>query len=111
MSDDERTKRIAELNDALRTTFVGGRVLITQGIAALSESEQAEIIAAVMEFEAFTPDCDPRGEHDFLAVDVLGHRVFAKVDYYDADFRFLSPDPSDPMVTRRTLTIMLAEEW
>lgn len=74
--------RIAELNDVLRTTFLTGRVLMTEGVRALPDALQSSIVEAVQTFKAFTPDNDPHGEHDFGAITIEGEKVFWKIDYY-----------------------------
>ncbi len=107
-----RTARIAELNDQLRETFLTGRVVVTRGIAELPEEARSDIISKVRSFSSFTEDNDPHGEHDFGSIDVENvGKVFWKIDYYDPDYQYLSDDPADPKVTRRVLTIMLAEEY
>jgi len=103
--------RVRTLNDRFRQSGAGGRMLMTAGIAALPRDEQLAIVAAVMAFEAFDPDDDPYGEHDFGALRVGLHRVMWKIDTYDRSMRVHSPDPSDPAVTCRALTIMPAEEY
>lgn len=107
-----RPSKIAELNDLLRTTFLTGKVVLTEGIGALPENVREDILTQVRSFSDFGPDNDPYGEHDFGAIDHPdAGRVFWKIDYYDTDFRFGSLEPADPTVTHRVLTIMLASEY
>ena len=103
--------RIAALNDALRQTGVGGRVMLTAGVATLPRDQRAGGIAAVQGFDAFSPDNDPHDEHDFGLLRFAEHRFIFKIDYYDQQLRGHSPNPADPAVTTRVLTIMLAEEY
>ena len=66
---------------------------------------------AVEDFDGFTPDNDPYAEHDFGVIKLRGNTFFWKFDYFDLDLQMHSPDPSDPAVTARVLTVMLAEEY
>ena len=111
---------IRTLNDKLRTTLTGGKVMITAGIQAMDPEAQARVLAAVRAFDAFTDENDPWGEHDMGALDVevdgpgfgsTTHRIFFKHDYFDPTLSFLSDDPADPSKTVRVLTIMLADEY
>jgi Protein of unknown function (DUF3768) len=108
---DTTTERIRALNDQLRTSGEGGDIVATRGIATLELLTKATIFAAVQSFDSFTPDNDPYGEHDFGLLEVAGERVMFKIDYYDRAMAGHSPDASDPAVTRRVLTIMLASEY
>lgn len=105
------TLRVRALNDALRTSFRGGTVVMTRGIDALSEGDRDAIIKTVRTFDAFTEDNDPDGQHDCATFVVAGHHVMFKVDYYDRDREHGSADASDPRVTARVLTILLTEEY
>lgn len=102
---------IATLNDNFRKSFIGGQVLLTAGIAAMSSEDKANIISLVQNFNTFTPDNDPYGEHDFLSIDYKGNKIFAKIDYYDLNNQYMSENPANPDITNRVLTIMLAEEY
>ena len=104
-------ERIRALNDAFRRTFVGGAVMITAGVEAMPLDQRRSLLAKVRAFDAFSEDNDPHGEHDFGAVDEGGVRYFWKIDYYDRATEFGSPDPADPAVTTRVLTIMRADEY
>jgi hypothetical protein len=103
--------RVRALNDLLRRYRIGGQVVITSGIQALSVSLIAQVNEAVAHFDKFDRDNDPHEEHDFGAVRVAGHVVLFKIDCYDLALTMQSPDPADPAVTRRVMTLMLAEEY
>ena len=101
--------KIAALNDQARQSFTGCRVVIAQGVQAMSDVPS--ILDQVRRHDAFTPDNDPYGEHDFGSFRYAGETIFWKFDYYDVDLQMHSPDPSDATVTARVLTIMLADEY
>jgi hypothetical protein len=111
MNTNTRRARIRELNDDTRRLLTDGSVYVTRGITALPVEDQALIFSRVCSFDEFTPDNDPYGEHDFGAFDHNGIRIFWKIDCYDIDDRYGSPDPADPSVTHRVLTILLADEY
>ena len=104
-------ERIRELNDQFRRSYQGGKVMMTSGINALPASVKFRILEKVRTFEAFSKENDPHEEHDFGAFQEGGHKVFFKLDYYDAAMQFGSADPADPSKTTRVLTIMLASEY
>ena len=106
-----RAMRIRQLNDDLRAYAADGTISVTSGIADLGTAAVMRVLAAVAGFDAFSADNDPYGEHDFGSVAVDGRRIFWKIDYYSLDRLAGSPDPADPAVTARVLTIMLAEEY
>ena len=111
MTDKTQADAIRDLNDKFRRTLTGGTLMLTAGIVALGADAQARIIAAVQSFDAFTPDNDPYGEHDFGSVEVDGEKIFFKFDYFDLNRAMHSDDPADPSKTERVLTIMLADEY
>ena len=112
MTENDRRTRIAFLNDHFRMTGVGGKIVMTRGIANLGEEMVANIINAMREYTAWSKNNDTYGEHDFGVIKLADpQKVFFKIDYYDAQLKFGSEDPSDPEKTTRVLTLMLAEEY
>lgn len=103
------TERIRELNDAFRSTFTGGNVVVTRGISVLSNLET--LIDQIKRYDGFTEDSDPHGEHDFGSLVFERERIFWKIDYYDSQLDQGSPDPADAAATARVLTVMLASEY
>ncbi|MDO8381027.1 DUF3768 domain-containing protein [Phenylobacterium sp.] len=104
---------IRDLNDAFRTSgsSARGQWMLTCGIQAKGADFLSLAVKAVREFDGFTDDNDPYGEHDFGSFNLAGETLFWKIDYYDRTLSFGSEDPADPAVTRRVITIMLASEY
>lgn len=124
----EQTARIARLNDMARQAMgIACTAVATVGFRSLSASDQSSVRELIETFDAFDEDNDPHGERDFGCVYQLGdgrwttecprlpdgerERVFWKLDYYDRELKFGSEDAANPAVTRRVLTIMLADEY
>jgi hypothetical protein len=108
---EAKTDKIRELNDQLRQNFADGIAVMTPGIAALGPEAVERIVKTIAVFDDFCHANDPHEEHDFGCFEADGHRIFFKIDYYDKAFTCFSPDPADPTVTQRVITIMLAEEY
>jgi hypothetical protein len=108
---DTRTERIRALNDDLRQYLLGGVAVITPGVAALGQQAVDRIIKTIAVYDDFCHANDPHEEHDFGAFEADGQKIFFKIDYYDKNLTYHSPDPSDSCVTERVITIMLADEY
>ena len=107
-----RAERIARLNDELRTKGRGGQIVVTRGVHELTGADVSSLLKALAAFSDFDADSDPHGERDFGVFDFQGRELMWKVDYYaDPEYRLGSNDPSDPEITRRVLTVLLAEEY
>ena len=115
---DGESEHIRILNDAFRTDLLaigpalaGNKLFITRGVADHGNNFISQAVQAVREFSDFTEANDPHGEHDFGSFELDGIKLFWKIDYYDQNLDMGSPDPADHTVTRRVLTILLADEY
>ena len=106
---NDKSERIAALNDAQRRALIG--VMCTASVDALPPAERAELLLRLREFDDWEPGNDPYGEHDFGTLVVNGNRYFFKIDYHDNELTGHSPDPTDPAVTRRVIMLMRADEY
>ena len=86
-------------------------VVLTSGVISLTQHVREKVIQTVAAFDKFTADNDPHGEHDFGSFESEGLKLFWKIDYFDEKLEFGSPNPADESLTRRVLTIMLADEY
>ncbi len=98
---------VADENDFLRRTFMGGKVLLTPGVS--HSPIKNEILKSVREFNNFHRGNDPYGERDCAVFDVQGQKFLFEIDYYDQNYEF-GADPKEEKC-RRILTIMKAEEY
>lgn len=113
-------EQIAALNDALRANITKptglDRIVMTAGIAGgigdvtkwSGWRKRAELIRAVRDFDAFSPDSP---ERDFGRFEWQEATCYFKIDYYDPSLEWGSANPADPAVTARVLTIMWAYEY
>jgi len=108
---DPKTQRIRALNDQLRQNLSTGVAVMTPGIAALGRDAVDRIVKTIAVFDDFCHANDPHEEHDFGSFDAEGHTIYFKIDYFDRNLKYLSPDPADPVVTVRVITVMLADEY
>ena len=106
-----RGEAIARLNDKLRKGGSGGQLVVTNGVYGLPCYDSRELLRALADYNAFDPDNDPHGERDFGDIQVFGTDLLWKIDYYDLQLEYASPDPTDSEVTVRVLTVMLEHEY
>jgi uncharacterized protein DUF3768 len=102
--EESPTPSIADLNDAFRKTC---EPFLTPGILFLPALDS--LLQAVREYEDFTSENDPYGEHDFGALGWCDERVLWKIDYYDQTLTY-GEDPLSPEC-QRVLTIMTGDEY
>jgi hypothetical protein len=106
-----QSERIKTLNDELRRKHRGGQTVLTQGVASLGDEVVARIVKIIEDYDDFSEANDPWGEHDFGSCQIDDQTIFWKIDYYDLALSMHSPDPADPSVTERVITIMLADDY
>jgi len=94
---------IRRKNDVFRKTFIGGRIVITQGVQYSPHLET--IFSKVKSFDDFNDGNDPYGEHDFGKVVIEGTEYFFKIDYYDDQYQYFKEDGN------RVMTIMRTDEY
>ena len=113
VADAAKRKSIAKQNDSFRREPVpnSGKWVISHLVQFLPREDEARLVQLVRNFDTFTEENDPHGEHDFGSVELKGERYLWKIDYFDPSYEYGSEDPSNPLITRRVLTLMEASEY
>ena len=96
MPSKTTTEQIRNLNDELRQNFIGGRAVITPGVAALGQAAVDRIVKTIAVFDDFCQANDPYGEHDFGAFEAEGHTIFFKSTISILRLPFTRPTPPIP---------------
>jgi L-fucose isomerase-like protein len=83
----ERRIKIRGLNDALRSRAqmpssgsIRDMIFLSRRLSTRPTTDQIEIMDRVRQFEDFTEENDPRGEHDFGAFTYRQQKIFWKID-------------------------------
>ena len=118
---NERSEKIAKLNDQLRSKIgypfnslidTNDQFVLTQGIIdSFNDGEIKTIFHDIKTFDNFNEGNDPYQERDFGSLTAKGRNIFWKIDYYDNDLKYHSPDNTNTEVTTRVLTVMLSSEY
>ena len=110
------TEQIRALNDQLRTTLKGSLVILSDRTCSLPTEQQARIVYLLRNYDAFTEQTDPDGEHRQGAFRVEGSTVKWYINYYKKYLgrrkQNTAPlDPSNPFLTTRILAVCVAGEY
>ena len=114
---DDRARdiaRIAEQNDAFRCKRPGGgqgEWVYTQAVHAEGQGFVLACVAAVAAYDDFNEDIDPYGTHEMGTMEVMGKKVWWKIDLYDCAYEGGSPNPTSLAETRRVLTILFPSDY
>ena len=114
---EDRTRecvRIAEQNDAFRHQQPGGgegKWVYTSAVDSKGGAFVAACMSAVMAYDDFTEENDPYGTHEMGFMEVMGEKVWWKIDLYDRAYHGGSSAPTSLADTRRVLTILLPSDY
>lgn len=106
-----QTAIIRSLNDQLRRDFSSGVAVMTPGVAALGADAAERIFRTIAHYDDFHHANDPWEEHDMGMFEAEGEKIMFKIDYFSKDMTMHSPDPANPAVTTRVITILLSSEY
>lgn len=111
---EEQVKKITTigmLNDRFRQGDRSlGEYKMSRQVLALPMKKQKQLFKLIQEFDEFTPENDPRCEHNRGKVTMDGVEYIWKIDYLDTSMIMLSNEPEDINKTTRILLVIRADE-
>lgn len=102
----DRRQHIAALNDALRTTFKGGRVQMTPSVYELDHRLRGRALSVLARYNSFDAD----SEHDCGVFIFAGYAFEWRIEYRALDGCGISADPTDTDKTLRVLTLYAVDD-
>ena len=107
---EEREAVIRALNDTFRKTFDGSQIHCSPGILDLPFETQERIVQRIRRYRNFSSRTDPEKLHNRGRMEVGQMVIHWEIHCFNLDLSDHSPDPANPIVSRRYLLVMLAEE-
>jgi hypothetical protein len=101
------TNRVRALNDAFRSTFTGGRIILAPELRSLDYNTRRTLLSEIRAYDAFE-ESDPHRDHEFGTVCAGGNRFNWLIIYYDETYERAAQNPADETTTRRVLSVSSA---
>jgi Protein of unknown function (DUF3768) len=108
-----RKESIVKQNDKFRRWPAPntGKWVTSRLVNSLTRREEIQLVRLVRYFDDFNESNDPHGEHDSGSVEFKGEKYIWKFEYLDENYQNSSKDPSNPLLTKRVLTIVHSSEY
>lgn len=96
----QRAKRYDNFRKQMPSVSPPNRLVLTQGVSSLGFINICKVFTIVRNYNDFSPDNDPYGEHDMGFFEFQGDRMLWKIDDYNGEEGL-----------QLILTVMYAEEY
>ena len=114
MTQAQMCARLAEQNDAFRKRLPeggSGQWVFTTAIDDEGPAFLRACLEAVEAYDGFTEDNDPYGTHEMGFMEVMGKKVWWKIDLFNLTFDGGAENPTSLTETRRVLTILYPSDY
>jgi len=106
VSRAQKAVKIRATNDRLRKLLPAvehpHKVTLSEQVGALEPEALARLMLLVRDFDDFSEDNNPHGEHDLGQVEMGGESYFWKYDYYDDAFEGHQEDGNRVLILMET---------